>query len=128
MEVWHIDSSALTELVRPEPDTGRLVAWLRGRRWVISDLHRIELRWAAARAGGRAPARAERLLMHADIIRIDAEVFDRAGRLVPASLRSQDSLHLAAALLLGPDLAGIVAYDHRLLEAARTVGVTSIAP
>lgn len=43
-------------------------------------------------------------------------------------LRTLDALHLAAALDLGDDLAGIVSYDTRLAEAARGIGIEVIAP
>lgn len=95
---------------------------------MLSDLHRTELRRAAGRAGGRALARAERLLSESDILRIDAEVFDRAGRLEPQDLRSLDALHLAAATTLGEDLAGIVVYDDRLRSAATAAGIEVASP
>ena len=47
----------------------------------------------------------------------------QAGRLEPAALRSLDAIHLASALLLGSDLAGIVTYDRRLAEAASRMGI-----
>lgn len=56
------------------------------------------------------------------------DVFDHAGRLDPPSLRSLNALHLAAALTLGPDLAGFVGYDQRLLDAAAAVGITVASP
>ncbi len=126
--VWYLDTSALAKLVRPEAETTTLRRWLRSRRWIASDVVRTELRRAAARAGGRAPARADRLVAEADLLSVTAEVFDDAGRLEPSSLRSLDALHLAAARLLGPDLAGIVAYDERLADAARALGITVAAP
>lgn len=128
MPVWYLDTSAVAKFVRPEPETRALRRWLSGKRWIISDLHRTELRRAAARAGGRAVARAERLLAESDLLRIDAEVFDRAGRLLPAELRSLDALHLAAAMTLGPDLAGVVAYDARLKSSAVAVGIAVASP
>lgn len=94
----------------------------------MSDLHRAELRRAAGRAGGRAPARADRLLAECDVIRIDPDTFDHAGRVEPRTLRTLDALHLAAATTLGPDLAGIVAYDERLLRAARDAGLATSSP
>lgn len=128
MAIWYVDTSALTKFVRPEPETNTLRRWLGSRRWILSDLHRTELRRASVRAGGRAHARAERLLAESDLIRIDAEVFDRAGQLLPAELRSLDALHLAAAMTLGPDLAGIVVYDDRLRWAAESVGLEVASP
>ncbi len=39
-----------------------------------------------------------------------------------------DALHLAAALTLGPDLAGIVVYDDRLRSAAVSAAIEVAAP
>ncbi len=128
MAIWYLDTSAVAKFVRPEAETGALRRWLADKGWILSDLHRTELRRAAARAGGRAPARAERLLAQSDVIRIDAAVFDTAGRLEPVVLRSLDALHLAAAMTLGPDLAGMVVYDERLRSAAEAVGMAVAAP
>jgi predicted nucleic acid-binding protein len=128
MAIWYLDTSALAKFVRVEPETTPLRRWLASRRWILSDLHRTELRRAATRAGGRAPARAERLLAESDVIRVDADVFDRAGRLLSLDLRSLDALHLAAALTLGSDLAGIVVYDERLRSAAVSAAIEVAAP
>jgi len=128
MAIWYLDTSAIAKFVRPETETAALRRWLAPERWILSDLHRSELRRAAARAGGGALTRAERLLAESDIIRIDAEVFDRAGRLLPLNLRSLDALHLAAAMTLGPDLAGLISYDQRLISAAVSVGIDSASP
>ena len=56
------------------------------------------------------------------------EIFDVAGGMEPASLRSLDTLHLAAAQALGDDLAGMVVYDERLRAAATEVGIVVVAP
>jgi uncharacterized protein len=126
--IWYLDTSAMAKLVRPELETRALRRWLARKRWIVSDLHRTELRRAASRAGGRALARAERLLAESDVVRIDADVFDNAGRIEPSTLRSLDALHLAAATSLGPDLAGIVVYDERLQHAASDAGIATVSP
>jgi predicted nucleic acid-binding protein len=118
----------MAKLVQPEAETAALRRWLRTRRWIVSDLHRTELRRAAARSGMRALARADRLLQESDVIRLTPEVFDDAGRLPPPELRSLDALHLAAAMTLGPDLAGVVVYDEQLAGAARAVGIKAVKP
>ncbi|MGQ0846841.1 MAG: PIN domain-containing protein [Sporichthyaceae bacterium] len=120
--IWYLDTSAVAKLIRAETETPALRRWLRGRRWILSDLHRTELRRAAARAGGRAPARADRLLADSDVVTLTPARFDEAGRLQPGTLRSLDALHLAAAQALGPDLAGLVVYDERLAAAATAAG------
>ena len=42
--------------------------------------------------------------------------------------RSLDALHMAAALELGDELAGVVTYDPRMAEAVRILGVRAVAP
>lgn len=128
MEIWYLDTSAVAKLIRSEAETPALRTWLRRRHWVLSDLHRTELRRAARRAGPVTTARADRLLAEVEVLRLDPGAFDAAGRITPDALRSLDALHLAAARLLGADLAGIVAYDHRLAEAARQAGMAVEAP
>jgi predicted nucleic acid-binding protein len=128
MEIWYADSSAVAKLIAPEAETATLTSWLALRRWVISDLHRTELRRAARRAGPGTATRADRLLDELDTIALTGDRFDDAGRLEPARLRSLDALHLAAAQSLGRDLCGIVAYDDRLLQAAEQHGLATASP
>ncbi len=58
------------------------------------------------------------MLQNFDVLTINADVFDSAGELGPTEVRSLDAIHLATALALDADLAGIVTYDQRLVEAA----------
>ena len=51
-----------------------------------------------------------------------------AGQLLPATLRSLDALHLAAAMEIGDDLEGMVAYDGRLIQAALAISVNVLSP
>ncbi|MHB1893709.1 MAG: hypothetical protein ACYCTZ_09490 [Candidatus Dormibacteria bacterium] len=43
-------------------------------------------------------------------------------------LRSLHAIHLAAALAIGPDLAVLLTYDHRLAGAARATGLVVDSP
>ena len=43
-------------------------------------------------------------------------------------LRALDAIHLATARSLGDDLATLIAYDHRLLDAARLAGLAVERP
>jgi predicted nucleic acid-binding protein len=54
-------------------------------------------------------------------------IADRAGVVDPPLLRSLDAMHLATAILAGP-LEAFVAYDDRLVEAARAAGISVIQP
>ena len=128
MDVWYVDTSAVAKLIGRERETAALRRWLRHRTWVVGDLHRTELRRAARRVGPGAVERAERLLAELDVVSVTGDVFDTAGRLAPAELRSLDAIHLATAQALGPDLSGVVAYDERLLAAAAAVGITVASP
>lgn len=91
MEVWYADTSAVVKLVEPEAESRALRTWLRSRRWVISDLHRTELRRAALRVGAPTVRRAERLLGELDVLRVGVAEFDDAGLLMPVQLRSLDA-------------------------------------
>lgn len=128
MDVHYVDTSALIKLIRNEPESAALVRWLAPRRWLIGDLHRTELRRAARRAGPATAARADRLLADLDTIAFEGSVYDRAGRLEPNELRSLDAIHLVCAMTLEADLAGIVAYDQRLLDAAHLQGIVTATP
>jgi predicted nucleic acid-binding protein len=66
------------------------------------------------------------LLDRVDLVEPDRSVFTEAGLLPGRSLRSLDALHVATALRV--DASVVAAYDQRLLEAARAVGLATTAP
>ena len=51
-----------------------------------------------------------------------------ASTLAPLELRTLDAIHLASALSLGDDVAGVLTYDERMQRAATTHGLNSLAP
>ena len=55
-------------------------------------------------------------------------MLDRAGRIPARNLRSLDAIHLAAAQEFEDDLAGVVNYDRRQLEAAAKLGIPTASP
>ena len=148
----YMDTSALVKLIVDEPETGALREWLavEAREPVSCDLARTELlrvvrrtapdRAVAARrtapdravaARRTAPDRAvaaRRLLEAVTLTQVTTAVFEQAGRLDPASLRSLDAIHLSAALDLGDDLDGLVTYDSVLARAAASAGIEVTAP
>lgn len=128
MDVHYVDTSAVVKLISTEPESAALIGWLSVRRWVVSDLNRTELRRAARRCGPATAARAARLLGELDIMAIDGSAYAAAGELEPPELRSLDAIHLVCALALDADLAGIVAYDQRLLDAARHHRIATASP
>lgn len=132
--LYYLDSSALVKLIVRETETAALRRFLRVRPGrVTSRLAAVEVLRAVRRstAGAvqtRALRGAERVLAGTAQLAIVDDMIDRAGTVEPATLRSLDALHLAAALSLGDDLAGLITYDDRLAEAARAAGVTVHAP
>ena len=127
---FYLDTSALVKLVVVEPETVALRAWLaeRDRGPVTCDLTRTELARAVRRV---APDRMSRVRAVLDVVvlsKVTTATFEAAGRLEPDELRSLDAIHVAAALELGDDLEGIVAYDRRLASVARTNGIAASAP
>ncbi len=107
-------------------------------RMVTSALVRTELRRAVLRLSDRQELDADQevaairevevLLRRVDLVRIGADVLDRAGYLPPPPLRSLDAIHLATALALGPRLDAVVVYDSRLAAAARDAGLRVESP
>jgi predicted nucleic acid-binding protein len=67
-------------------------------------------------------------LQRLSLLPIDEQVLNHAATLPPAALRSLDAIHLATALSLGDDLGVLIAYDERLLSAARDSGLPVATP
>jgi uncharacterized protein len=126
----YVDTSALVKLVVAEAETEALRAWFAetDRRPITCDLTRTELMRAVRRASPGSASRAREVLDSVTLVEVTTAVFEEAGRLDPAILRSLDAIHLAAALSLGDDIGEFVTYDERLAERARTHGLIAVAP
>jgi uncharacterized protein len=128
-DVWYLDSSALVRTVIEEPESGALLRWLEGKdRLAACDLVRVEVVRAVRPSDPAAVGRARQAVRTMTLIRLDDDVYESAADLEPPLLRSLDALHLAAALSLGRDLAGVVTYDGQLAEGARALGLPVEAP
>lgn len=127
---YYLDTSAAAKLVVAEAETAALRRWLDGRdaEIVSSDLLRTELLRATRRGAPDQMPRARAVLDSITLLALPAHTFERAADLDPDTLRGLDALHLAAALDLGDELDGLITYHERLAAAARTRGVTVIAP
>jgi uncharacterized protein len=128
-EAWYVDASALVKTVVAEPQSAALASWLRDKGPLVScDLVRVETVRAVRISDPAAVPRARSAVATLTLIRLDDELYASAADLEPASLRSLDALHLAAALSLGADLGGVVTYDQRMAEGARSLGLHVEAP
>lgn len=126
----YFDSSALVRLVKAEPESRALGAWIDERaadRAVSSTLAKVEVLAAVRRGGDRFAERARTVIDGVDLISIADEVIDSAAVLDPG-LRSLDAIHLATALHIRGALTGMVVYGRRLFGAAARFGLDPVSP
>lgn len=126
--VWYLDTSAFLKLITDEAETQAMRSWFRSHDSIWSS---HLLRTEALRAGTRLGIGSdliENALDTVSLILPSSTTFFEAGRLLPATLRSLDALHLATAMELGDDLEGMVAYDDRLIDAACAVSIEIYSP
>lgn len=127
---YYFDTSALTKLVVAEAKTDALQSWLRKkpRDPISSDLARTELLRAVRRLAPERLVQAREVLESLTLMEVTTELFEEAGLLDPAIVRSLDALHVATALSLGDEVEGFVTYDDRQTEAAQANGLKVVAP
>jgi hypothetical protein len=119
----------LVKLVLDEAESGALRDALGAYdRLVGSELLLTEVgraAWASLGEAGldRAAAACELV----DLRSIDRTILERARSLAPAGLRTLDAIHVATALD-PPSAPILIAYDRRLLEAARFHGLETASP
>jgi len=133
--VIYIDTSAAMKLVRPEVHSDDLSDWLRERRHgtvLSSILIEVELMRATRRSAPERLTRAAAVLRGIAAVTLAPPVVSRASDYADANLRSLDAIHLATAehvvTVTRKQLDAFVAYDDRLLAAARNVGLPAVAP
>ena len=130
----YMDTSALTKLLIAEAQTPELRTWLTaqidaGDSAATSALGRVELMRTVARYGDTGHVdRARYLLDGLDILPLTGPMMTLAESIGPATLRSLDALHLAAAAYFEQELTAFVTYDHRLLNGCREIGLTTASP
>jgi len=95
---------------------------------ITSELSVVELTRAVAGARPGSLPLAGAVLRSLALLRIDRPVLDRAARLGPPALRTLDAIHVASALTVGDVDLVFVAYDRRLLDAAREGGLPVASP
>jgi predicted nucleic acid-binding protein len=62
------------------------------------------------------------------LVPIDAGILGRAAELQPPDLRTLDAIHLATALLLQREIAGLITYDGRLARGAAAADIAVLRP
>jgi uncharacterized protein len=127
----YLDSSALVKLMLSEPESTPLAEWLAERAelpMTSSIVHRTEVPRAVWRASPDSLLRSYRQLRGVEMIGLSPAIADTAATLQPPGLRSVDAIHLASALAIRRDLTAFVAYDPRMLAAARDAGLDTVSP
>ena len=125
----YLDASALVKLVVTEKETPALKAFLASHTARVSSaLVRVEVPLAVHRHGPGSSQRAARLIARIDLIALDDETLDAAGRLHDVGVRSLDAIHVASALRLEGEVSTLVTYDKRMQDAAVAVGLRWHAP
>jgi uncharacterized protein len=117
----YLDSSALVKLVVREPESAALVEFLRERPDRVSSalvLAEVPRALRRARFGATAHRRAREILARVALVDLDRHTLAVAATIDPPTVRTLDAIHLATALALRGDLAGLVTYDRRLAAAA----------
>ncbi|QFS94677.1 Ribonuclease VapC47 (plasmid) [Mycobacterium sp. THAF192] len=129
----YLDTSALVKLIVQEAESAELRRWLadmEDRDHVVSAVGRVELMRTARRSGDtEIITNAQRILDEdLDILAVTDEVIETAETIGPEFLRSLDAIHLASAAQLADALTAVVAYDHRLIEACRSLNYPIESP
>lgn len=124
----YLDSSAAAKLVLQEAEAIAFTAWLDAHAGadltssvlLVTELHRATIRAGLPRQG------ADDVLDRVTIVALPRGLARFAGVTGPSNLRSLDAIHVATALQEDVDL--FIAYDRRLQQAARAVGLAVAAP
>ncbi len=135
MPLFYVDASALVKLVRAEPETAALRAFLEDADLVACELVLAEVPRAIRRAAAddaRLPLdalieRGAEVLDALALLAVDRAILVAAGALAEPGLRALDAIHVAAAADAGP-LDAFVSYDERQSAAARLAGLRTMSP
>ena len=135
----YLDTCALLKLIRHEPETPALTAWINdraGTMWFTAEVARTELARSLRRINHDQDAKlldadlkqAADLCERLDLIPMTTRVLTDAAALEQPFLRTIDALHIAAAAGLRASVSAFVTYDKRLAAAAETAGLPVAAP
>lgn len=125
---YYFDPSATVRLMVGDASADAMAAFAQGGLWFSCDLARTEVVRAIARRRPDDVPDAITALHTMVLISLTKDMYEMAGRLQPARLRSLDAIHVAAALSLGDDLTAFITYDDRQAEAARLNGLRVVSP
>lgn len=135
MAFFYLDASALVKLVREEPESPALRAFLGDADLVSCELALTEIPRAIRRAAADNPnldldvllTRAGELLDALALRPLDNALLVAAGALSEPAPRTLDAIHVVAAIDVSP-IDAYVSYDERQSAAARLAGLRTMSP
>ena len=135
MALFYADASALVKLVRDEPESPALRAFVDDADLVSCELVLTEVPRAIRRAAAhdaRLPLdvlldRADETLDAIALLPLERALLLLAGALQEPALRSLDAIHVAAAASVSP-IDAFLSYDERRAAVARLAGLRTVAP
>jgi uncharacterized protein len=133
--LFYLDASALVKLIREEPESTALSAFLEAADLVSCELVLTEVPRAIRRAVALDPQlsleplieQANDVLDTVATLPVDRAILAAAGALPEPALRALDAVHVAAALAVSP-VDAFVTYDERQSAAARLAGLRTMTP
>jgi predicted nucleic acid-binding protein len=135
LALFYADASALVRLVRDEPESAALRAFIADADLLSCELALTEVPRAIRRAVADDPRlpldilvdRAGEVLDAVALLPLDRGLLAAAGALTEPGLRALDAIHVTAAVDLSP-LDAFVSYDERQSAAARLAGLRTVSP
>ena len=127
----YLDSSALVKLAITEPESAGLLRWLGERPNLVrvsSELTRVEVVRLIWHIQPTALPEGYLVTRRVAEIEVNDEVIRRAAAVRPPRLRSSHAIQIASALTIRQELTAFVAYDKRLLAAAKEAGLPTASP
>ncbi len=134
--ILYVDTSALLKLLVREAESTaierELVRWPSLATSIVTE---VELPRAVARARQDRPDAVidgslilQGVIASAAIIDLSEAIVAAARNVIPVHVGALDAIHIASALSLDEELAGVATYDNRMADALARAGVNVIAP
>jgi predicted nucleic acid-binding protein len=131
-----VDTSALLKLLVREAESTAIEAeLLQWTNLATSIITGVELPRAVARARDERHEAVidgslilQGVIASAAIIELHNDIVAAAQSVEPIHVGALDAIHIASALSLGPELAGVATYDHRMADALTRAHVRVIGP
>ena len=126
--MYYIDASAFLKLIVKEIETQSLLATL-PKDLFSSEILTVEVLRTIVRTDGETLEKARKRLRKVGFIPADSEVLSVAA-LFGEHVKSKtlDSIHIASAISMGPNLKGLITYDKMMIADAKKLGIPVLSP